>query len=192
MVAAVQLRSRDNKMTTVRRPENHWSSAIAEMARRRGRNDDAKQRYCCCCSTNATSNNVTLPCCHRQETYSLCLFSERNIIRRLALSLVQWEYPLTVTDQNTEYILIYRLGLQHLSEFTFSNSQLIECICKHSLLVQYCGWLIGENGALCQSCSASPNRHQTVQYNETQIYTQTTQQNKKNITQKINKTETKF
>jgi len=90
-------------MTSVTRLENYWSSAATEMVRRSRRHgddddDDAKQRCRCfrCCSprslTNAASN-ITLSCCRRKGTYSLCLLSERNIIRRFALSLVQWEYP---------------------------------------------------------------------------------------------------
>jgi len=83
--------------STASRLENSWSSAATEIVRRSRKHDDDGEDRCCSskCLANAASN-VTLSCCHRQGTYSLCLLSERNVIRRLALSLVQWEYPFVV------------------------------------------------------------------------------------------------
>jgi len=84
-------------MPAASRLETNWSSAATEILGRSRRNDEATQT-CGCRGRGSTkflasaASNVTLPCWHRQETYSLCLLSERNIVRRLALSLVQWEY----------------------------------------------------------------------------------------------------
>jgi len=88
--------------------ESRWTSAVMEMGRRSRRidDDDAKQRpgwrSCGHCSSKYLSNvacNVTIPCFDRRGTYSLCLLSESNVVRRLALSLVQWEYPLRLASR---------------------------------------------------------------------------------------------
>ena len=80
------------------RLETSWSSATTEALERNRR---AKQRCWCRGPRRLTTflaratGNVTPPCCRRRDTYSLCLLSETNVVRRLALSLVQWEYPFT-------------------------------------------------------------------------------------------------
>jgi len=80
------------------RLETSWSSATTEALERNRR---AKQRCWCRGPRRLTTflaratGNVTPPCWHRRDTYSLCLLSETNVVRRLALSLVQWEYPFT-------------------------------------------------------------------------------------------------
>ena len=83
-------------MATVSQLERRWTLAASEMVRRSRRRDAEHGCYCfrrCTSKCLANAANNTMLTCHRQGTYSLCLLSESNIIRRLALWLVQWEYP---------------------------------------------------------------------------------------------------